>query len=82
MIDPGPGPERRVAGRDLLEAVRARLGAEERRLADRRGEGRSWAEIAEEFGGTGEARRKQLARDLDRIAVELGLEKGRSDDRC
>ena len=81
-VDPQPGPERRVAGRELLEAVRARLGAEERGIADRRGEGRSWAEIAEEFGGTGDARRKQLARALDRIAVDLGLDGAPSTNPC
>jgi len=65
---------RLVAGRDLLEEVRRRLGAEERQIADLRGQGRSWPEVAAELGGTPEGRRKQLARALDSIARQLGLE--------
>jgi len=42
------------------------------RVADLRGQGYEWAEIAAQLGGTAEARRKQLARALDRI--ELALE--------
>jgi len=71
-----PGPERVVAGRELLEAVRGRLGDEERRLADLRGQGRSWPEIAAEVGGNVEAVRKRLTRALDRVAAELGLDSG------
>ena len=63
-----------VAGRDLLEEVRRRLSAEERQIADLRGQGRSWPEVAAELGGTPEARRKQLTRALDLIAHQLGLE--------
>jgi RNA polymerase sigma factor (sigma-70 family) len=65
---------RLVAGRDLLEEVRRRLSAEERQIADLRGQGRSWPEVAAALGGTPEARRKQLTRALDLIAQQLGLE--------
>src|SRR5262249_32847101 len=71
-----PGPDRVVAGRELLEAVRGRLDAEERRLADLRGQGKSWPEIAGEVGGTAVALRKKLTRALDRVAAELGLDPG------
>lgn len=67
-------PARVAAGRELLEAVRARLGTEERDLADRRGRGQSWDEIAQELGGTAQARRKQLARALERVAEDLHLD--------
>jgi RNA polymerase sigma-70 factor (ECF subfamily) len=74
----GPGaqatPSRVLAGRELLEQVRGRLNADERALVDRRGLGKEWGEIAAELGGTPEARRKQLARALDRVAQELGLD--------
>jgi RNA polymerase sigma factor (sigma-70 family) len=69
-----PGPERVVQGRELLQAFRERLTEEERRLADLRAEGHEWAAIAEQMGGTAQARRKQLARAADRVARELGLE--------
>jgi RNA polymerase sigma-70 factor (ECF subfamily) len=73
---PGPSPSRCVAGRELLREFRARLNEEERLLADRRAEGRVWDEIAAELGGTAEGRRKQLARALDRVSRQLGLDEG------
>jgi RNA polymerase sigma-70 factor (ECF subfamily) len=72
--DAGPGPDRVVAGRDLLEALRGRLTPEEWDIADRRGAGQCWAEIAEALGGTAGGRRMQLKRAIDRVAPELGLE--------
>src|SRR5262245_2780646 len=70
----GPSPSRVASGRELLVEFRRRLSAEEGHLADLRAAGRDWAEIAAELGGTPQARRKQLARTLDRVARELGLE--------
>ena len=72
--DGGADLARLVAGRELLEEVRRRLTHEERQLADLRSQGRSWPEIAAELGGTPEGRRKQLARALDLIARQLGLQ--------
>jgi RNA polymerase sigma-70 factor (ECF subfamily) len=69
-----PTPSRVVAGQDLLDEVRRRLSPEERRLAELRAAGREWAEVAAEMGGTAQARRKQLDRALDRVALELGLD--------
>jgi RNA polymerase sigma factor (sigma-70 family) len=71
-----PTPSRVAAGKELLEEVRRRLGEEERQLADLRGQGASWDEIATSLGGTPGARRKQLSRALDRVTQELGLEEG------
>jgi DNA-directed RNA polymerase specialized sigma24 family protein len=71
---PEPGPCRLAAGRDLLEQFQRRLTAEERLLSDRRVEGRSWSEIADELGGSADALRKRFARALDRVGVELGLD--------
>ncbi len=69
-------PARRLMGRDLLEQVRVRLAAEDRRVADLRAAGRTWAEVAGELGGTSEGRRKQLARALDLVARDLGIDAG------
>jgi RNA polymerase sigma-70 factor (ECF subfamily) len=69
-----PSPSRIVAGRELLAEVRRLLSPEERRLADLRGLGQAWDDIAAELGGTAEARRKQLSRALDRVALQLGLD--------
>jgi RNA polymerase sigma-70 factor (ECF subfamily) len=78
--DPAASPSSQVAGRELLEEFRRRLDAEERQLADRRADGRAWADIAEELGGTAEGRRKQLGRALDRVAQQLGLDEGMPED--
>jgi RNA polymerase sigma-70 factor (ECF subfamily) len=67
-------PSRQVAGQELLVEVRKRLSAAERELADQRSQGREWAEIARECGGSPEALRKRLARALGRVAQELGLD--------
>ncbi len=72
--DTESGPDRQAAGRDLLAALYARLGAEERDLAERRAAGQTWPEIALAVGGTAQARRKQLARAIDHLAPELGLD--------
>jgi DNA-directed RNA polymerase specialized sigma24 family protein len=72
-----PTPSRLVAGRELLEAFRGRLTEEERMLADLRGEGCEWAEIAARVGGTAQARRMQLARAVRRVERQLeGCEAG------
>jgi RNA polymerase sigma-70 factor (ECF subfamily) len=74
FVDPGPGPSQVVADQELLRAFRSRLSAEEQQLADQRAAGRPWAEIAAEAGETPDALRVRLARALDRVARELGLE--------
>jgi len=74
LADAGPSPSRVVAFRELLESVRTRLSPEERRLAELRGDGRSWAEIAGEVGGHPDALRFQLTRALDRVARQLKLD--------
>ncbi len=66
-----PTPSRLVAGRELLEAFRARLSEDERMLADLRGQGYEWTEIAARAGGTAQARRMQLARAVRRVERQL-----------
>jgi hypothetical protein len=43
-------------------------------VADLRGQGCAWTDIAAQLGGTPEARRMQLTRAVERVAQELGLE--------
>src|SRR5262245_18580419 len=69
-----PSPSRVASGRELLAELRRRLTPEELRVADLRAEGRQWAEIAAMVGGTAQARRRQLARALDRVAAQVDLE--------
>ena len=69
-----PTPSSVVAGKELFEQARQRLSAEERQLVELRGQGLSWEEVAASLGGTAGARRNQLARALDRVAVELRID--------
>ncbi|MDG3005013.1 RNA polymerase sigma factor [Paludisphaera mucosa] len=69
-----PTPSREVAAREMLDEARRRLSPDELRLLDDREAGRDWAEIASELGASPEALRKRLARAVDRVAGELGLE--------
>jgi DNA-directed RNA polymerase specialized sigma24 family protein len=66
-----PSPSRLVVGRELLALVNRRFSSEERLLAELRGDGYEWTEIAARLGGTPEARRKQLARAADRVEEQL-----------
>jgi RNA polymerase sigma-70 factor (ECF subfamily) len=66
-------PSEQAAARELLEKVREGLTDDERELAEKRGRGDSWAEIAATQGGTTESLRKKLARALDRVLRQLGL---------
>ena len=74
----GPTPSREVAARELLEEARRRLSPEELSLLERREQGREWTEIAAELRSSPEAIRKRLARAIDRVAHELGLDQPNS----
>jgi RNA polymerase sigma factor (sigma-70 family) len=71
---PGPGPGAQAEARELLAEALRRLSPEERRLLALRDEGQAWAEIAAALGGTPDALRVQLARAVDRVSAELGLD--------
>lgn len=70
----GESPSQVVSGQELLGEVSKRLTEEERQLAQERRQGRPWADIAAELGGTPDGRRKQLERAFARVTRELGLE--------
>jgi RNA polymerase sigma-70 factor (ECF subfamily) len=71
-----PPPSEQVAAEELLHEFRRRLSSEERHLAEQRAAGRDWSVIASECGGSPEALRKQLARAVERVSAELGLDLG------
>ncbi len=77
LADNTPTPSQLVAGRELLDQFRQRLSDQERQLADLRGQGVPWADVAAQLGGTPRARRMQLARAVDRVARQLGLDEER-----
>jgi RNA polymerase sigma factor (sigma-70 family) len=74
LADEEPSPSRHIAGQELLERVLNELNAEERQLVELRGQGLTWADVAQQLGGTAQARRMQLSRATDRVARQLGLE--------
>jgi RNA polymerase sigma-70 factor (ECF subfamily) len=73
----GESPSQLVAGVELLGEFRKRLSDEEQQLTERRGQGLTWAVIAEELGGTPDGRRKQLERAYARVVRELNLDESR-----
>jgi RNA polymerase sigma-70 factor (ECF subfamily) len=74
LVLEAPRPTQAVIDRDLLREVLRRLPDEERQLAELRGQGLTWPQVSAELGGTSEARRKQLARALDQVLEQLGLQ--------
>jgi RNA polymerase sigma-70 factor (ECF subfamily) len=75
LLASDPTPSEEVAGAELLQEFRKRLTDEERQLAEQRAQGRDWPQIAAQLGGSPEALRKKLARAIDRIGQELGLDR-------
>jgi RNA polymerase sigma factor (sigma-70 family) len=74
VVDPEPSPSEVVSGRELLERFRAGFTDEERTIADLRKDGMGWAAITTQLGGTAQARRMQLARAVERVSQEIGLD--------
>jgi RNA polymerase sigma-70 factor (ECF subfamily) len=71
---PGASPGGQAAARELLGEVQRRLTPEDRLLVELRNQGLDWAAIASRLGGTPDGRRMQLARALDEVARQLGLD--------
>jgi RNA polymerase sigma factor (sigma-70 family) len=70
----GSSPSQHVAAQELLTKARLLLTPDERRLLELRQHGHAWGAIARMVGGTPEALRKHLARAMERVASELGLD--------
>jgi hypothetical protein len=73
-VDPGPSPSELISGQELLERFRAGFTDEERAIAGLRKDGLGWAEITTQLGGTPQARRMQLARAVERVSRQIGLD--------
>ena len=74
LVASGDSPSTPIVVRDLQQEVRRRLAPEEWRLLDLRNQGHDWAAIAAQVGGAAESLRKKLARAIDRVVEELGLD--------
>ena len=73
LVGSAATPDRIASAREQLQRLRERLGPEERQIADLRGEGCEWAEIAARLGGAADARRKQFQRALSAALAALGV---------
>jgi DNA-directed RNA polymerase specialized sigma24 family protein len=67
QVDAGPGPEKIVDDRDLLDVILKQLAADELDLLVRRLDEQAWTAIAESVGGTADGLRKKLTRALERL---------------
>ena len=74
LVAPGDSPSVATVVRDLQQEVRRRLAPDEWRLLELKNQGHDWAEIAAAVGGAAETLRKKLARAIDRVVDELGLD--------
>jgi RNA polymerase sigma-70 factor (ECF subfamily) len=74
LVASGDSPSAAVVVRDLQQEVRRRLAPDEWQLLELRNQGHDWAEIAAQVGGLAETLRKKLARAIDRVVEELGLD--------
>ena len=74
LIAGGGDPVEEVEWQELLLRGRQMLTPDERLIAERRSDGRSWDEIAAELGGKPDQYRMRLARAQGRVAEALGLE--------
>lgn len=66
-------PSEIIVGEELLQRARSLFRGEEAQIAELRGQGQSWDEIAQQLGGTAQARRVQFARAVARVSQDLGL---------
>lgn len=74
LAAPGSSPSSQVSAKELLAETHRRLAPAERQLVELRQEGLDWNQIALRLQGSPEALRKQLARAVDRVAHEIGLD--------
>jgi RNA polymerase sigma factor (sigma-70 family) len=74
VVDQQPSPSEIVARRELLERLRTLLSDEERQIIDLRNQGLGWDEVATKLGGSGQARRMQMSRGIERLTRQLGID--------
>lgn len=74
LPDDRDSPSQHVSGRELLESLVAKLSVEERHISELRGNNLTWEDVAGRLGGTPHGRRMQLARAIERVSRELGLD--------
>jgi RNA polymerase sigma factor (sigma-70 family) len=73
VADGQPSPSEIVARKEILERMRTLLSDEERQIIDLRNQGLGWDEVATQLGGSGQARRMQMSRGIERVTRQLGI---------
>jgi hypothetical protein len=74
LVATGESPSAALVVLDLQQEVRRRLALDEWQLLELKNQGYDWATIAARVGGNAESLRKKLARAIDRVIDELGLD--------
>jgi DNA-directed RNA polymerase specialized sigma24 family protein len=72
-VDSASNPADALENLEIVDAVRTRLGEQERRILDLWMQNYEWPEIAARLDGDAEALRKRLSRGIDAAADSLGL---------
>jgi RNA polymerase sigma factor (sigma-70 family) len=67
-------PSEHMLGREFVDRAFGLMDPQVREMAVCRAGGMEWSEIASQFGGTADARRKQFQRAIDRIAETLEID--------
>jgi hypothetical protein len=70
----GESPSQIASGNEMIARAKELLGQDERQMAELRAQGQSWDEIAQQMGGTAQARRVQFSRAVDRVSKLIGIE--------
>jgi RNA polymerase sigma factor (sigma-70 family) len=73
VADEQPSPSEIFTRKELLERLRSLLSDEERQIIDLRNQGLGWEEVATKLGGSGQARRMQMSRGIERLTRQLGV---------
>lgn len=71
LVSDGPGPRTETELKEMLANVRSKLTVIELEVADLRGAGLSWEEVAQRIGGSPDGHRKRLERAIQRVRDEM-----------
>jgi RNA polymerase sigma-70 factor (ECF subfamily) len=67
----GSTPSKQIEAKDFVQAVQNRLTPDEWKLAELKGQGYEWPDIAAQLGGNPDALRMKLMRALKRVARQV-----------
>jgi RNA polymerase sigma-70 factor (ECF subfamily) len=71
LVSDSDGPKTAAEMKEMIAKVRASLSEEELQIADLRGSGLTWDEVAAQIGGSADSHRKRLERGIERVRGEF-----------